>query len=141
MAHQELQIFYSNQTLYATEFVVPLCSSFPINLIKTVRLRVKELLALLKLFRFLGVPVLASTRAFLDSHTKSNDQKMKESFLNYEHSTFRKSGSVAYGWKRKMSKKGTSNITNICKPVLKMFNMLSIIQSCLFSLQVHQVNE
>ncbi len=197
-----------NQTLcYDPEFVAPLCSSFPINLIKTVRLRVKEVLALLKndsllskelkiihlvrdprgimssraglnwcktnpacnnvsrlcsemdedvplikelvtrwphqhyllkfedlavnvemetdkLFRFLEMPVTVSTRAFLNSHTKSNDQKMKESFLNYEHSTFRKSDAVAYGWKRKMSAKDIANITNICKPVLKMLNMV-----------------
>jgi hypothetical protein len=34
-----------------------------------------------KLFRFLEMPVTVSTKAFLDSHTKSNDQKMKEDFF------------------------------------------------------------
>jgi hypothetical protein len=69
------------------------------------------------------MPVTVSTRAFLDSHTKSNDQKMKEAYLNFEHSTFRKSDAVAYGWKRKMSEKDIANITDICKPVLKMLKM------------------
>ena len=77
-----------------------------------------------KLFRFLEMPVSVSTRAFLDSHTKTNDQKMKEDFLDFEHSTFRKSDAVAYGWKTKMSEKDVANITNICKPALKMLNML-----------------
>lgn len=199
---------YYNRTLcHDPEFVGHLCSYFPIHLIKTVRLRVKELSALIendsvltkewkiihlvrdprgimasraglgwcqvnpacnnasrlcaeleddmksieglvkrfpnqhyllkfedlatdveveteKLFRFLEMPVTASTRAFLDSHTKSNDQTMKEAFLDFDHSTFRKSNAVAYGWKTKMTKKVIDNITDICKPALKMLKML-----------------
>ncbi len=50
-----------------------------------------------KLFRFLEMPVTVSTKAFLDSHTKSNDQKMKEDFFffYFEQSTIRKSDAVA----------------------------------------------
>jgi hypothetical protein len=76
-----------------------------------------------KLFRFLEMPVTVSTRAFLDSHTKSNDQKMKENFLDFDHSTYRKSDAVAYGWKKKMGEKVTANITEICKAALEMLNV------------------
>jgi hypothetical protein len=199
---------YYNRTLcHDPEFVGNLCSNFPIHLIKTVRLRVKELSALIendplitkewkiihlirdprgimasraglgwcqvnpacnnvsrlcaeleddvklteglvkrypnrhyllkfedltsnvemetdKLFRFLEMPVTVSTKAFLDSHTKSNDQKMKEDFLDFEHSTIRKSDAVANEWKTKMTKKYIDNITEICEPVLKMLKLL-----------------
>ncbi|KAI9563391.1 hypothetical protein GHT06_010854 [Daphnia sinensis] len=72
-----------------------------------------------KLFQFLEMPVLKPTTAFLDSHTKSNDQKLKENFLDFDHSTFRKSDAVAYGWKNKMDTKLIANITSICASALE----------------------
>lgn len=197
---------YNRTLCYDPQFVGHLCSYFPVNLIKTVRLRVKELMTLMdsypsskdwkivhlvrdprgimssreglkwckmmpacnsasilctdlvedlelikglraqfpdrhyllkfedlavdvekgteKLFEFLEMPVLQPTKAFLESHTKSNDQKLKEDFLNFEHSTFRKSDAVAYGWKKKLSSKVIANITTTCSSALKALNSM-----------------
>jgi hypothetical protein len=49
---------------------------------------------------------------------------MKEDFLDFEHSTIRKSDAVANEWKTKMTKKYIDNITEICEPVLKMLKLL-----------------
>lgn len=77
-----------------------------------------------KLFRFLEMPVLQPTKFFLASHTKSSDQKLKEDFLDFDHSTFRKSDTVAYAWKTKVLAKVIANITDICAPALTALNSI-----------------
>lgn len=102
------------------ELIKELATQFPNRhyLVKFEDLATNVETATEKLFEFLEMPVHRPTKAFLDSHTKSNDQKLKEDFLNFDHSTFRKSDAVAYGWKTKMDVKLIANITSICASAL-----------------------
>ncbi|KZS17531.1 Uncharacterized protein APZ42_016421 [Daphnia magna] len=70
-----------------------------------------------KLFRFLGMNVTGLTKAFLASHTQSNNQTK-----NSPYSTFRQSNTIAFEWKTKLSEKEIGAITDICAPVLKLLS-------------------
>uniref|UniRef100_A0A0P5M6N8 Carbohydrate sulfotransferase n=1 Tax=Daphnia magna TaxID=35525 RepID=A0A0P5M6N8_9CRUS len=72
-----------------------------------------------KLFRFLGMSVTELTKAFLESHTQSDNQTKSDPY-----STFRQSNAIAYGWKSKLSEKEIATITDVCAPALQMLSVL-----------------
>jgi hypothetical protein len=72
-----------------------------------------------KLFRFLELPVTELTRAFLDSHTESNQTNDNDPF-----STVRQSNAVAHGWKTKLKPEEIDAITEVCTPLLKKLDKI-----------------
>ena len=70
-----------------------------------------------KLFDFLGIPVTAPVRVFLETHTKGTEDGKIE-----PHSTYRFSKNVVNAWREQMKKKRIKNITTTCSNVLKALN-------------------
>ncbi|KZS14703.1 Uncharacterized protein APZ42_020098 [Daphnia magna] len=71
-----------------------------------------------KLFRFLEMPVSDPVKIFLNMHTQSSKTR------DDPFSTIRESNTVASGWQTKLSKNEIANLTNTCKPLLEMLNVL-----------------
>lgn len=70
-----------------------------------------------KLFEFLGLPITASVRVFLETHTKGTEEGKIET-----HSTHRFSKNVVNAWRDRLPKKKEAIINNACSSVLKTLN-------------------
>lgn len=76
-----------------------------------------------RLFKYLEMPLTSSVRLFLETHTKG--QRHQKSDLNKDDdpfSTHRDSKSVAYEWRKKLSKDRIRQISETCSSVLKLLD-------------------